>query len=123
MGFKRKLIGASAVIYGLYSLYERKIEKFNAGWQHAKTMCHNLKDHKQRNICLHKKMAAYYKQLAKLEFQQAKDLKKAGASPKRVKIHLKRAKFYAKMASVIANPNIPVAQARQIAKEHSGVIL
>ncbi len=117
---KFKLAAGAAALYGLYKLYIRRRDKYKQAYKEAKKRCFDIPSAAERRICIHKTMAAFYKQLAQLELDQMHALERSGANPKRINIHARRARFYNELAKVISNPGTPLKDAHQIVSDRLG---
>ncbi len=117
---KFKVAAGAAALYGLYKLYIRRRDKYKEAYKQAKKRCAQIADKNKKDRCIRQSMASFYKQLAQLELDQVRELKKAGASEKKIEKHAKRARFYTELAKVISNPNIPIKEAHNIVSQRLG---
>jgi len=117
---KTKAVIGGAILYELYKKYTNRRDQYKTALKQAKKNCKEQTSGPDRERCMHKAMASFYRNMAKLELDQVRHLQSAAASPTRIQIHQKRAQYYKELARMMANPNMPISKARETVQDRMG---
>ncbi|NPA99992.1 MAG: hypothetical protein GXO10_01320 [Crenarchaeota archaeon] len=114
------LIGGVA-LKALNDAYERRVNNFSNLYKNAKKRCKTRPDKQARELCMRQVMAKYYDKRAELEKEMLRELLKAKAPDKKIKMHQKRQLYFKSLSRVVKDKNVPLYKAPDEAKRQLGI--